>query len=253
MPAIKNAILYSLFLVSSVHISLHCQDNNEQENEEVILIFDSSSDDSNSDEMYPLQDADIACLMPEIQNHVDIIEFDQPIATAIEIPFECAQDVKNESEDEESHLIDQVFDIVEEIHPDLEIKSDLLSSSDEISDSDQVVIITKDQLEALLDGQCEQLQECLSSEKQTECDMTTIPVDCLELLIGVDNGIVLAEPQSILAQDIVVEEQDEDEIIPVPHDLINSVKKANKEKKKLEKQQRKEKNNMYKKSKKKNK
>ena len=38
---------------------------------------------------------------------------------------------------------------------------------------------------------------------------------------------------------IVIEIEDEDDIVPVPHELINSVKKAQKKKKKLEKKERK--------------
>jgi len=51
-------------------------------------------------------------------------------------------------------------------------------------------------------------------------------------------------------QDIQNEPAEEDEIIPVPHELINSVKKANKEKKRLEKLERKQKYKLFKKSKK---
>jgi len=45
----------------------------------------------------------------------------------------------------------------------------------------------------------------------------------------------LQDTQAFLA----LEDEDEDDIVPVPHELINSVKKANKKKKKLEKKERK--------------
>ena len=219
MPAIKNAILYSLFLVSSMHISLHCQDDNEQDNEEVVLIFDASSDDSNSDEIYPLQDADIACLMPEIQTHVDTLEFDSP----------------------DIALPEEIFAI-----------EDSIQSYEQLQD-DEIFAISKDQLEELLDGQCKEIQECLFADEQANCDFTTISVDCLEVMLSLENGILLHEGQLPSAENVTIVETEEDEIVPVPHDLINSVKKANRQKNKLEKLERKEKAHANKKSKKKNK
>ena len=52
--------------------------------------------------------------------------------------------------------------------------------------------------------------------------------------VNFDNQL-LQDEQNVHA----VEDEDEDDIVPVPHELINNVKKANKKKKKLEKKERK--------------
>ena len=209
MPVIKNTILYSLFVVSSINFSLHAQqDVNIQDNDDLMLIFDNASDD-----LHPIEDADIVCLMSEIQNNIDTLELDLPAIT------------------------DAIF-------------TDLEQS---LSEENQMLPISKDQLEELLDNECKQIQESLSSDEQIDGNCVTISVDCLEAVLSLDNGIALQDCQQLVPvqqneAELVIVETGDDDIIPVPHDLINSVKKANKQKKKLEKLEKKEKANAYKKS-----
>ncbi len=125
---------------------------------------------------------------------------------------------------------------------------------------------------------------CLISEIQTyidgldfaeiqiiENDLTQIRTnndDCMIALIDIteDNNIqdqnICVEPHSLLLpnnleiitmQDDTIIDAEDDDIIPVPHDLINSVKKATKKQKKLEKLEKKAKAKSSKKSKNKNK
>jgi len=211
MPVIKNAILYSLFIASSINFSLHGQqDANIQDNDDLMLIFDNSSDD-----LHPIEDADIVCLMPEIQNHVETLELDLPVQTnAIIIDLEQS-----------------------------------------LPEENQILPITKDQLEELLDNECKQMRECMVCDEQIAGNCITISVDCLDAALSFDNGIALKDCQQLVPTqnnqaEVLIVETEDDDIVPVPHDLINSVKKANKQKKKLEKLARREKAHAAKKSKK---
>lgn len=75
--------------------------------------------------------------------------------------------------------------------------------------------------------------------------------DTVEKTLPKNNDIKLLDIEE--NQNFEDESAQDDDIVPVPHELINSVKKANKKKKKLEEKQRKEKYKIFKKSKKKKK
>jgi hypothetical protein len=89
------------------------------------------------------------------------------------------------------------------------------------------------------------------------CSNTTISIDDENLLRAADTGIVLIEQDCAnhcheISDSFNNNETNQitvtkDDIVPVPHDLINSVKKAAKKKKKIEKKERK---SFFKKSKK---
>lgn len=85
-------------------------------------------------------------------------------------------------------------------------------------------------------------------EKQTDETKDSQPI---KIVIFEKNPSI--EVKNIESANLTAIDVDDDFIEPVPHELINCVKKSNKEKKKLEKKQKKEKRRLYKKSKKKQK
>ncbi len=240
MPTIKNMILYSLFIMNSINTSLYCQDENIQNNdEEIILVFD------NSDEIYPLENTEV----------LDVIINQEVISDELLDPMVLPIEVEN--------LMQEALDVIYEASNNHDSFDDA-SSMDEYSDmqceDDPVLVITKDQLEEILYDQYEQIQEHLLLNDQVNSDCSTIPIDSSDIIISLDNGILLENQENkrpshdlVVAMEVDMEVDDDDDLIPVPHDLINSVKKANKQKKKLEKLERKEKANAYKIFKKKNK
>ncbi|MBV8661051.1 MAG: hypothetical protein JO129_02815 [Candidatus Dependentiae bacterium] len=100
--------------------------------------------------------------------------------------------------------------------------------------------------------------EISSENAEILCDCVgeciTIPVDCQQVITVTENGIYLIEKDSLSDVDDKITST-KNEIVPVPHDLINSVKKAKAEKiaKKKKKQEKKENRKFFKKSKKENK
>ncbi len=251
MPVIKNTILYSLFIVSSMNFSLYCQDANIQDNDDLMLIFDNSSDD----DVHPIEDVDIAGLMLEIQNHVDTLELDFPMKSdSITIDFEQLLPEEKNIQLQDSPELDPITLPITAIDNNYNFVS-IDDCDDEQCQENCILPISKDQLEELLDSECKQIQEDLSCDEQIHDDCITITVDCLDIKMSCENGIALqVQEHKVASNDVVVaiELDDDEDIIPVPHDLINYVKKANKQKKKLEKLERKEKANVYKKSKKRN-
>lgn len=300
MPVMKKTILYSLFIVSSVNFSLHSQDLQLQDNEDLLLVFDGSAE-----EMYPLEDADTVCLMPEIQNYVDALELD-PTALAdlaIEVIYpeslvtpqsepEIALEIQNDQiqadgesialslqnlldapeimmapENNENTAQQETLDFaVCQIDTPQAIACQPIVSIDDVRnpsivesiaqlEQDSIQPISKDQLEALLQNQCEQCDlveqyfvDLAPVQVSIDDNCATISLEDENIVLSPENGISFVSD----SQNPELEVTEDDDIVPVPHDLINSVKKANKLKKKLEKKARKEKASFFKKSKKKN-
>lgn len=250
MPAMKKTILYSLFIVSSINFSLHPQDMNMQDNEDLLLIFDDSSE-----EIHPLEDLDEITVNPKIQRYVNDLESD-PMAQ-IDIMIEdddqyqpeeletsdVPAEVQN-SQDVQKNNTDEVIvpaapeDIVILDHKDAteQEPSRIIEPSAQIEECSQCTL-DQAQLEELLNMQCQQMEQYLSDlapmpSSRSE-DFVTIPVGCDEVVIALNNGISLAPCHAD-----EINSNEDDDIVPVPHDLINSVKKATKQKKKLEKKEK---------------
>ena len=89
----------------------------------------------------------------------------------------------------------------------------------------------------------------VQDDQELETELMTLEVQTSEESEALENFSHLDEQVAVLHVDVpglqetqdflALEDEDEDDIIPVPHELINSVKKANKKKKKLEKKERK--------------
>lgn len=296
MPVMKKTILYSLFIVNSVNFSLHSQDLSLPDHEDLLLVFDGSAD-----EMYPLEDADTVCLMPEIQNYVDALELDPTMQTDFAIEAVIQENIETKVEpkiilDVQNDLLpidesmalalqdiaqDSIIaapEIIVASDNDLNVVQQELEAEQAITsqpitiindlqslvavepivqaEQDSIEPISKDQLEALLQNQCEQCDlieqyfaDLVPVQVSLDDNCSIISCDNEDLVSPVATGISFASH----SQDPVVEITEDDDIVPVPHDLINSVKKANKLKKKLEKKARKEKASFFKKSKKANK
>jgi hypothetical protein len=275
MPVMKKTILYSLFIVSSISYSLHSQDANIQDSEDLILVFD----DGYAEEIYPLEDTDTICLMPEIQNYIEDLEFDPTVKiedfefdsvakndlqefTDLAVLPQATEDIvalyDNASEQESLDTIVCQLDEKQIIHcQSANIDNPELVKSSQQDEEYPINMINQDQLEAILNTHNEQfdryLDDALSSESSNDDERMTISIDDLEMMMASENGILLHNDEISPTQqtESSITETEDDDIVPVPHDLINSVKKANKQKKKLEKLERKEKANFFKKSKKK--
>ncbi len=246
MPVVKNksslvrfaqtsTILYSLFIVSSISFSLHAQDTNTQDHEELMLVFDNDSD--NLEEIYPLEDIDTACFTPEIQaeDQTETPKADQSEmseADSIEQQDPIIEWDQNYIDDLELDPTAKLYGIEMEpvvVDEDVDFLNSIVDAKEE--EDYPFIMISQDQLEDILDNRNEQFEDDISAK-----------------IIMPDQLVANAQ-----AATIVIDTEDDDDIIPVPHDLINSVKKANKQKKKLEKLARKERADSFKKSKKKNK
>lgn len=251
----KNTILYSLFIVSTISFSLHSQDTNVQD-EDLIFVFDDGN--GNPEEIYPLEDIDTICLMPEIKNYSEDLELDSIVK------LDATEDVV--------HPV--LIEATEESLPEVD-KNVLLEAMDHdnlinlIADDDELVCQSYEN--QMLDRQLEDELSNIETYEPEDCPINLITQDQLEEIfhdynepldtnaINSNEDLKIAMPHEIVmpntelsatqATELSFVEEDDD-IISVPHDLINSVKKANKQKKKLEKLERKEKANFFKKSKK---
>ena len=251
MPAIKKTMLYSLFIVSSINISLHSQDMNMQDNEDLLLIFDDSSE-----EIHPLEDLDEITFNPKIQRYVNDLEFDPTaqIDIIIEDDDQSLPEETTEINDESQgiktfdNLQPDVINLVtvpqapEDIvildHKDStdQESSKMIEPSAQFEECSQCTL-DQAQLEELLNMQCQQMEQYLSDlapmSSSQSANFITIPVGCDEIMIHLNNGIPLASRDAD-----EISSSEDDDIVPVPHDLINSVKKATKQKKKLEKKEK---------------
>ncbi len=261
MPVMKNTILYSLCMVSSLSFSLHSQDiNPQQDHEELYLVFADGND-----ETYPLEDIDNEYAMSDIENsenYVNDLAIDPMIKSdgtetedvaepvMIEISEELLPDldenIVSEAMDSDNQLSEssELPDTLADEHQadDYRLEDDL--SDLEISEPSEpedcpINLITQDQLEEIFQDHNDQLD-----------DNVTIPVNDQDMAIMAEDSVDANNPKLVSEEVVVAAEPEDDDIVLVPHDLINSVKKANKQKKKLEKLERKEKANFFKKSKK---
>lgn len=145
-----------------------------------------------------------------------------------------AEQDHNTADDQEFFALQDEYDeYVEEIYP--------------LIDMDQIVIIedTIEQPDIEQPDDDAVVLEYNDSKNSSDVCMT-IPVNDTCITMVCCDGLIL-EANSIEDNNTVCD--DDDDIIPVPHELINSVKKANKQKKKLEKLEKNKRKKSLKKSK----
>lgn len=236
MPVMKKQILCSLFIASSITFSLYAQNSSAQDNEDLFLILG-----DNVEEVYPLEDLDTVCLVPDFQDCVHDLEIDPTAHQDIQSRLEQMAQL-------DANVIEiTIINDIEDTSRDQAFVDDEQSAD---SVHDELFIITKDQLEDILNEQVDHVTDQLPHSVSQ-----IIAIDNERLIGPGNNGIILDSNFAVPANQhtMVNFEEEDDDIIPVPHDLINSVKKANKLKRKLEKKQRKEKEKFSRKSKKYNK
>ena len=241
MSIVKKMILYNVFIIHSVSSLLHCQDQNIENNQDLVVICDSCPE-----EIYPLDDLQI---ISNIQNFVHDLEFDSSdVDMQIILPSENTE--KNAA----------VIEIIE-----LPLVQESLSQ-DPIENND---FNESNESEEALHDQLLILEETEFDIKDIESSLENVEIlyDCVGecITISIDNEQDIKITENLIQENLNANEsskaQDEiiiaakDEIVPVPHNLINSVKKAKAEKiaKKKMKQEKKAKRNFFKKSKKENK
>lgn len=113
---------------------------------------------------------------------------------------------------------------------------------------DEIFPLEKTDFIVEVDFYTDDIEEIKNKEKQTDDTKDSQPA---KIVILEKNPII--EVKNIESANLRAIDAEDDFIEPVPHELINCVKKSNKEKKKLEKKQKKEKRKLCKKSKKKQK
>ncbi|MBP6869853.1 hypothetical protein KBC04_03160 [Candidatus Babeliales bacterium] len=251
MLFIRNAILYSLFIVHSANLLSNSHEDTILDENNVLACEKNDCDDhgfeivvpTENEEIFPLENIDLVLTPSQDQSFVDDLEVDPTVQQDTDhntdqgdvdaddiMIFHQAEDQTPLEDLESPELVDVLVCYVD----------DAGANCVEPTQDDGFVDSQKLQEQMLLDV----LDIPLFHED------TTLPVDSSEIILAIDNGIAMLED---LKAEIIDEISSDDDIVPVPHELINSVKKAAKKKKKLEERERKEKYKRSKKSKNKDK
>gem|GEM_PF-2949721 len=250
MNTIQKFILYSLCLSHSCSFLLHAHDD--LIHEDLIIVFDNEEED-----IYPIEDNDTICLIADVENYIDSGEFDT-LSKVGNLGESTLKEIKNGNilDTENVNLLPiapEDIAILDHGAAASQKQSDVTVACECDSDQRQIYSLISsteephlddmsiDQIEESLNILFDMHDEELSQESDELCDsLVIIPVDITETTPSIDDRPVANENCINLSKAEVESIVTDDDIIPVPHDLINSVKKATKKKKKLEKARLKE-------------
>lgn len=279
MSIVKKVIFCHLFFISSINFSLQSIDEYHEDISELVVMYDTN----NPEEIYPLEDNDAVAFMSELQNLVDNLELD-PSATDTDIHEDVVLDINIQQGVAEITIASDSHETHEAIilpaGPDDIVILDHNNTQQAVEEQEKALqdiqAPTTNDTQIFEDFQHEEemlvqelfdvadkadaitMNEILEAQNlENALSDATIEIDSIELSPVEEHGIYLGHEQSMseMSANIATTEvdaviSDDEDIIPVPHDLINSVKKAAKKKKKLEKKER---ANFFKKAKKQNK
>lgn len=237
MNIIQKFILYSL--LHSCSFLLYGQPDN-LSHEDFIIVFDNEEED-----IYPIEDNDTICLIQDFQDDVNsnlnvevksIEELNKNILDNVDVnvlpiaPEDIVildHGVHKESDDAIACKCDDNQELTGSISNPSFIEPCIENMSiDQIEESLNSLLGMHDE-EIIIDESCSN-------------DCIIIPIDITETTTPIDNGPIVNENCINLSKIEVESVVTDDDIVPVPHDLINSVKKTTKKKKKLEKARLKE-------------
>lgn len=127
--------------------------------------------------------------------------------------------------------------------------SDCVEAFSIVQDNEQFNGIEEQEVYPLEDFETIFIVPDVQDDQELETELMTSDVQASEESQTLESFSHLDEQVAVVRVDapglqeaedfLALEDEDEDDIVPVPHELINSVKKANKKKKKLEKKERK--------------